>query len=539
MRTDDRLVMQSVELIRAGQPARAASILRDVVLRSASNVEAHVNLALALEGCGDVDGAAAANRRALEIDGTRAEALYNLGALLWRTGDPEQAAAVLRRAVASDPRQQVLRAMAKVLYDLGRPEESFRYASEAVRRGGGGPAASDALWAAMHFEERGGLLREMHARWGAMFGRYPAPPPFPAYDPGRPLRVGYLSPNFRAHPEARYLEPILRGHSAAVELYLYSDTTRPDDVTERLKGLAGQWRDLCGLDDAAAAALVRGDGIDVLIDPVGHMGRQRLAVFARRAAPVQVTIAYPHWNGIPGMFRLTDAVADPGDTADERLVRVPGCAWVTQPRADAPDVAPLPRDRSGFTTFGAPHKAAKVTGAVARLWGEILRRVPTARLEAAAVGGERNASVRRRLEAAGIPGERLTLVPQRAEADYLAWLTERVDVALDVSPFCGMTTTMDALWMGVPVVTLRGGTTAARVGASILEAVGEPGLVAEDAGGYVTAAVELAGDPGRLRHLRGGLRERVRGGPLADGGRVARAIEHAFTSLLSSSSSAA
>jgi protein O-GlcNAc transferase len=381
------------------------------------------------------------------------------------------------------------------------------------------------------------IYRE-HVRWNEMHTRHL--PPAAAHthvpDPERRLRIGYVSPDFREHAIARTFYPLLAGHDHGVcEVCCYASLPGPPDATTaRMQAHADVWRDIASLTDDQAAAMIRGDGIDILVDLAGHTAGQRLGVFARRPAPVQVTyLGYPDTTGLEAIdHRLTDAWADPpGQTEalhSEQLVRLPGCGWVF----DAADV-PLPEDhgRDGEVVFGSFNILAKVTEPMLDLWGAILAAVPGSRLLAKARGLASAATRQRLVErfgAAGIEAERFELVGAvPAYRDHLA-LMARADIALDPFPYHGTTTTLETLWMGTPVITLAGATHVSRVGVSLLTAVGLADLVAPTPQAYVAAAVRLADDRDRLAGIRRSLRQRMREGGVLDGPTFARKVEAAY-----------
>ncbi|HEX8915890.1 MAG TPA: hypothetical protein VF796_26285, partial [Humisphaera sp.] len=347
--------------------------------------------------------------------------------------------------------------------------------------------------------------------------------------------------DFRTYPAPRFFEPLLAHHDrAAVEVFCYSDVPpgKADAVTDRCRAYGHAWRDVAGLPDAAVAARVAADRVDVLVDLAGHMANPRLTLFARRAAPVQVTyLGYPGTTGLATVdYRLTDSLQDPPGAADrwhaERLWRLDPCCWCYRPDDDAPPVGPPPALAGrGPVTFAALNRLAKASPRALRLWARVLDAVPGSRLMALVPpGAERDPAATGLFAAHGVGGERLVLVGGRPPREYLR-LWADADVALDAYPYHGMTTTCDALWMGVPTVTLVGGRHASRVGLSLLSAVGLGGLAAGDEDAYVAAAAGLAAHLPGLAALRQGLRDRVRRSPLGDGPGLARRVEAAFLAM--------
>jgi predicted O-linked N-acetylglucosamine transferase (SPINDLY family) len=357
-------------------------------------------------------------------------------------------------------------------------------------------------------------------------------------EPGRRLKVGYVSADFRAHPVARFQEAVLAHHDReAFEVFCYSDVARADAVTARFQSYADHWRDVRSLNDERLAALIRDDEIDVLVDLSGHASGNRLTTFARGPAPVQVTCnGYVNTTGMTTMgYRLTDALHDPPGMTDhlhtERLVRLPGCNWCYRPDDDSPGVSPPPCLSGGGVTFGSLNKLYKATARMANLWAQVLEQVPNSRLVLVANGGDRaNPSVRQSLVRSGIPGERLEILDKaNTRQEYLERFG-KIDITLDTFPFNGITTTCDALWMGVPAVSLSGRTHVSRAGLSILTNLGLSDLVAAHPDEYVQRAVGLARDIERLSDLRNGMRERMERSPLRDERAYARAVEDAYRS---------
>ncbi len=316
----------------------------------------------------------------------------------------------------------------------------------------------------------------------------------------------------------------------------YAQVPAPDAMTDRLRGLTDAWRDLGGSSDDQSADTIRQDRIDVLVDLVGHMAGTRILVFARKPAPVQVTyLGYPDTTGLSTIdYRLTDAFCDPPGLTEmyhsERLVRLSPCAWCFQP-ALGPPVNPR---EEGPITFGCFNNFAKITEPVLRVWGQAMHAVPGSRLLLKSAGLS-NASCRASVQAVladcGIDPERLELRGEEpAYAEHLK-LYQRIDIAFDTFPYHGTTTTCEALWMGVPVVSAAGTNHVSRVGVSLLSNIGLPELVAGSIGEYQRIAIELAGDLPRLEHLRSTLRQRMQASPLMDASRLARNVESAYRQM--------
>ncbi|MDH4189978.1 MAG: tetratricopeptide repeat protein, partial [Betaproteobacteria bacterium] len=373
-----------------------------------------------------------------------------------------------------------------------------------------------------------------HQRYGARFAKpYVAPRAEPLG--GRRLRIGYLSPDFRFHVVACFIEPILENHDRGrFEVFCYHNHRVEDQVTERLRGFAEHWVDCVYQSDEELAQRIREDRIDILVDLTGHTMDNRLSVFAMKPAPVQVTyLGYPNTTGLSAIdYRLTDARVDPPGEADrlsaEQLIRLPHSYFCYRPLDSAPAVNPLPALAAGRVTFGCFNNFPKVSNAFLDAVARIMQRVPGSRLLLKAkplAVAEVAHRVRRHFAGFGVDATRLDLRGWTPKVDGHLSIYQEVDIALDSFPYNGATTSCEALWMGVPVVSVLGNRHAARVGSSLLHAVDLENLVAEDVEQYIEIAAALAGDLEALAQLRAGLRERVRSSSLMDGAGFTRALE--------------
>jgi predicted O-linked N-acetylglucosamine transferase (SPINDLY family) len=372
-------------------------------------------------------------------------------------------------------------------------------------------------------------LREAHFAYGKAQLAGLATPPAPRGQVpagARPLRVAVVSGDFRRHAVASFFEPLLaHPRPAGMEVWLYHDHTVVDEVSGRLKGLATQWRHIGGLAAGPVVALLRADAPDVLIDLAGHTGLNRVPLYAKRLAPVQISyLGYPNTTGLTAMdYRLTDAFADPVGRTEylhtEQLVRYSSCAWSYQPPVDAPVPAPPPCAGGAPVTFGSFNNPAKFSGQTLRLWARILQAVPGSRLLLKGHGFD-GAAMRERMAArfaaVGVDPARVEMIDRTRSAQAHLELYARVDVALDPVPYHGTTTTCEALWMGRPVVTLAGEEHRSRVGVSLLAACGHPEWVAASEAEYVRIAVALAADPAGLADIGRGLRGSMERGALLD-----------------------
>ena len=424
---------------------------------------------------------------------------------------------------------------AAALLDLWRVDEAVAAYAEAHARSGA-PASHSAWLLHRHYSAEQGphALAAAHRAFGE---RFPAPsmPAMIEPSPERKLRIGYLSPHFSRHSVGNCIEPVLQHHDrAAFDITCYSLHPQADDATVRMRWLADHWTDAAGLSDAELEQCIRDDGIDILIDLAGHSALNRLALMATRPAPVQVTwLGYPDTTGLMTMdYRLTDPIADPVDQTDplhtETLIRLPGVFLCYRPPADAPPVSTISRDT---VTFGSFNNLDQLSSATLALWSSVLTAVPGSRLLLKSSRFRFSATKERLIEAFtahGIAAERLQLE---------AWCDERrahlaayaeIDIALDTFPCNGRTTTCEALWMGVPVVTRAGAVHRSRLGASLLSQVGLLDLIADSDAGFVAAAAALARDAPQRRLLRATLRDRMATAPLRNERLFTQRLEEAL-----------
>jgi len=529
-------------LAKLGRHEDAEPALRAALALAPGDAEVWDTLGYVLKARGQLDEAIRAHRCAVELKPGRAHSWYNLGHALLFAGRATEALACHERALAAEPafaKAHYGRALA--LQQSHRLPEAVAAFAEALRAEPGNHAARSYRLLALNYLDgcpREGLFAE-HANFGAAVGAPAAEPVLShAPKPGRRLRVAFLSPDLREHSVAYFLEPLLAHlDPGRFETVLYHDHFITDATSERLRAHATLWRNFVGQPAAAVEAVIRADAPDVLVDLAGHTGLNRLPLFARRLAPVQISyLGYPNTTGLRAMdYRLVDAVTDPvvdGDSGHtEKLVRFAPTAWAYQPPAAAPEPASRPAAAGAPVTFGCFNNFAKVTDTTLAAWGRLLATVPGSRLRLKATGlGEPAIAtdVRARLQRAGLVPDRVDLI-ERTEtvAEHLA-LYHGVDVALDTFPYHGTTTTCEALWMGVPVVTLAGDRHAARVGASLLRAVGHPEWIAATWDDYLHIAADLARDPARLAAASRDLRADLRASPLLDhaaqGSRFAAAL---------------
>lgn len=357
----------------------------------------------------------------------------------------------------------------------------------------------------------------------------------------RRLRIGYVSPDFRAHPVGWLMEPLLANHDRGqFNVFCYSDVRSPDPQTGVLRRLSGSWRETTGMSDPAFVDAVRSDRIDILIDLSGHFAENRLVAFAAKPAAIQATfLNYPDTTGVPAMdFRLTDDVSDPVGMTEalhvERLVRLTGGPWCYAPPAPTGAISStlLRSHGSAPIIFCNLNNPAKTSRQSIAAWSQILSRVPGSKMMLLCRSVPANNSyLRDHFVRSGIDVDRLVWVSPRKREDYLEYYRD-ADVALDPMPFTGGLTTCDALWMGVPVVTLSGVTCSSRRGTAILSALGRREWIADTFEQYVDKAVRLATDPPTLTRIRGSLRREFEVNSMADSRSFALKVEAAFREMV-------
>jgi protein O-GlcNAc transferase len=523
-------VRLGLALTNLGRAAEAEVPLRAAIAVDGKSAEAWDALAHSLKVQDRLTAALECHQRALALQPAFAKGLFNCGLTLSLLGRHREALDCHDRALAADPAYAKGHyGRAQVLHQTHRiPEAIAAYERFLELEPANHEARGYRLFALNHLDgiNRDRLFAE-HVAYGRAVGARPVPafPNPPA--PDRRLRLAILSPDLRSHSCAWFLEPLLRHlDPAQFELYLYHDHFREDAVSARFKSLAAVWRNFVGQSPGDVERAIRADAPDILVDLAGHTGMtSRLPLFARHLAPVQVNyLGYPNTTGLTAIhYRLTDAIADPAGAADglatEKLVRFAPTAWAYQPPPVTPEVGPAPVTVNGHITFGCFNNVAKISDTTLALWARVLAAVPTAKLLLKGRGFAEE-DVRRkyyaRFAAAGLPSDRVEFMERTDKTDDHLALYGRVDISLDTFPYHGTTTTCEALWMGVPVVTLMGDRHIARVSGSLLTAIGRSEWVADTADDYVRIAGELASDPTRLAEIRNGLRAQVRNSPLGD-----------------------
>lgn len=498
-------------LINLVQFDAAIACFRQVLRDSPDDADAHWKLGGAFTGQGFLDQAIDAFRTAIRLQPANATYQHHLGAALMQRGDLQEALSCYRQAIELDSTDAPIHS--SLLFCLtyessARPEE----------------------------------VLDEHRRWARIHAPTPEliAPPHLDPNPDRPLRVGYISPDFRGHPVGRFIEPAIMYHDPRViELYCYDEYVRPPDaLTARLQKQVSHWRNIRGLSHEQLAEQIRADRIDILVDLAGHTANTRLQTLARKPAPIQVTyLGYPNTTGMDAIdYLLTDAIADPPDAPcylTEEPIRLPTGFCCVQPRGDVPGVSPLPGLANGFITFGCLHGQSKLNAHVLNLWADLLRAVPSGKLLFArhSMVGEARERLVRMFRERGIGEDRLLFRQLTAGSGEYWHVYRDVDISLDAFPWTGHTTSCESLWMGVPVVTLRGTMHAGRMVASVLTHAGLSEWIANSPSEYIEIAQSWCQRVNELAQLRSGMRAMLQRFPLCDGPGYARGLEAAYRSM--------
>ena len=505
--------------------------------------EAHNNLGNAFQEKKDFTAAINCYQNAIKLHPQYHKAFNNFGNACQRQGRLYQAIGCYRKAIELKPDYcEAFNNVGNALVESGNIPEAIAAYTKALDMNPAYTVAHSNLLLSLQYQTGCDLpsLNAAAKQWWQQHAESCFQPgriaPLPSSK--RRLKIGYISPDFRQHSVSFFFLPLLQGHDRCrVEVFCYSAVKSPDYMTDEIRKLSDHWRPVMGLTDETVAAQVRQDGIDILVDLAGHTAENRLLVLAHKPAPVQVTwLGYPGTTGLPVIdYRLTDEIADPPGEADrchsESLIRLAQGFLCYGPPDDAPAVSGLPARHNGHITFGSFNNLPKINREVIGLWSRLLQQVPDSRLllKSKQFADEQ---VRQRFldmfSACGITAERVRLMPRVAStAGHLA-LYDQVDIALDPFPYNGTTTTCESLWMGVPVICLRGDRHAGRVGASILTRLGLSQMVADSADDYVGIGIKLADDMKALENLRLGMRARMQSSALCDAKAFARSMENTF-----------
>lgn len=563
----------------SGEYKQAIDYYQQVLISQPQFYSARHNLANLYNQRGDARSAEREYRILIDSDGNSLQVRLGLGQALLNQARYEEAESCFREILQEDPedalhatlylgnalspqgkvreaefchRQTIKRApgfyqgwnnLGNDLRDQGRQLEAVRCYREAIAlQPDYVKAHSNLLYTLNCILKEGDELVKEHLLWGQQHANPLVQQQSFNNDRStqRKLRIGYVSPDFCNHSVAYFIEGILKRHDAEkFHVTCYSNLLKADERTQALRKLAHNWREIGALTDDAAAELIRSDRIDILVDLSGHTANHRLLVFARKPAPVQVTyIGYPATTGMQAIdYRITDNLADSAESDafhSEALIRLSRCFIAFTPYKRAPEVSALPADKAGFIRFVSFNHMAKIGPGLIKLWSQVLHAVSDSRLMVKHFSF-RDEGVRSlflsQFSECGIEAERIEIYSWADSCEEHLAYYRQADIALDSFPYNGTTTTCEALWMGVPVVTLAGRLHAGRVGATLVNSVGLNSLIAEDEAGYVDIARELAADRVRLRETRSILRERMRHSELCDTSALTKVLEDEYREM--------
>ena len=567
-----------LSLQKAEYPYEALPALQTALRLWPDHVETLTNMSACYAGLDRWEEAGQVVMRALQLNPNHPESLVNLANIKLHAGFHADAEALCKRALELQPGfPRATQVMARAIQAGGRLDEAiallrqcaheeetgdtFNNLALALQDAGRLAEAHGAFRMALELKPQSHVIRSNyllslhydttptpqqiyreHVTWGERHAKPLAPVShsFPnVRAPNRPLRIGYTSCDFRRHSVNYFIESVLAHHDASqFEIYCYSDDLWPDRETERLRSYVKRWHNIKGQRDQAVAQQINSDQIDIMVDLVGHTAHSRLLALARKPAPIQATyLGYADTTGVPAIdYRLTDEFADPPGATDnlntEKLIRIlGGTAWCYTPPQESHAISRISRKSDQPITFGCFNILSKVNDEVVALWARILRELPDSRLMMKSRAVRVLTGIRERFMSHGIDPDRLELLGRTESfTDHLE-LYNRMDISLDPFPYTGTTTTCEALWMGVPVITLAGQIHAARVGVSLLNSVRLPELIAQTPDDYVKIAVELARDEARLSDLQLGLRQRMSTSRLTDAVSFTRNLESAYRQI--------
>jgi protein O-GlcNAc transferase len=498
----------------------------------------YYNLGHALSRASQHEKAADAYAKAVELQPNFVEALTGLGYMLKNLGKGDESLAAFEKAVAAEPgRASLHNNLANALKDIGELGTAIATMHRAIELDPKDAGIhSNLIFLLNYVLDDPKAIGDELRRWNERHGR-PLKSLIRPHENDRSadrrLRIGYVSPDLYAHPVGRMMLPLLASHDRTrFEIFCYSGTVSPDPTTRQMQNLVSAWRDTRTMSDAELADQVRRDRIDILVDLAMHTGGNRLLVFAQKPAPVQATyLAYCGSSGLETMdFRLSDPYMDPPGADEsgysEKTIRLANTFWSYFPTNNEAPAEETPASKAGYVTFGCQNNYCKISPGAWTAWFEILRQVAGSRLFIYCAKGRHRERAKNRIREAGIDPHRLVF-SESTGADYFLQYRE-IDLALDPFPYGGGMTTCDAIWMGTPVLALRGKTGVGRGGASIMSNLGLTELIGDNVQDYVRIAADLGQNPSRLNELRRGLRQRMQRSPLMNARQFAADIESAY-----------
>jgi protein O-GlcNAc transferase len=528
-----------ISLQHLGKWREAVTAQRRSLLTRPDSFEEYFLLGNAMRGAGELEDAIALYRQVLKLQPNSFVAAYHLGITLRQMDRIDESIAALRSANSIRwGHVPAYKNLAAGLRDTGQLDEALVCYEQAMASEETDAELHSNRLFLLHFLSQydpASLLQE-HSEWNQKHAKALGeniPPHDNDRSPDRKLRMGYVSADFRQHRVGLSIEPLIARHDRDhFEIACFYNSNTEDLVTDRIRGQVDHWHKIAGLTDAQVVELIRDQKIDILVDLSLHMAANRLLVFARKPAPIQVTyLGYPGTTGLSTIdYRLSDPFLDPEGTDQwytEKTIRLPRTYLCWRWNSKEEPVGALPASAKGYITFGSLNNFCKVTPQVLQTWGLLMSQVPESRLILRCPSEETGQRAKEALMDFGVHPNRLELVGRLPWDEYVQ-LFNRQDIGLDPFPYPGHMTSLDGLWMGVPVVTLEGKTAASRGGASILQNLGLGELIAQDTKQYVEIGRQLSSDLSRLSSIRASLRNRLRNSPLMDETRFARDVEEAY-----------
>ncbi|MDQ7787567.1 MAG: tetratricopeptide repeat protein [Thermodesulfovibrionales bacterium] len=528
-----------------GQRDDAKSSYQKAITLNPNFAEAFNNLGILMKEEGYLDDAITSYQKALGIKADYVEAYNNMGAAYHAKGHLGQAISCYQKAMEIDAHYvPVYNNLGNALKDAGNLHEAERYFRRTLEIQSDYNVGYSNILFTMTYDDKNNpkTVFSEHIKFAEQFERPLIAHRFPHLNESvsdRRLRVGYVSPDFRTHSVGYFIEPVLSAHTHTnFEIFCYADVVNPDEVTKRIQGYTDHWLSIVGKPDEDVAELIREHRIDILVDLTGHTGHNRMLLFARKPAPIQVSwIGYPATTGLSAIdYKIVDTYTDPPGLTDhfytEELIRMPECFLCYLPPAECPDkIADPPVLSAGHICFGSFNNFSKISAKTVEMWAQILQAVPDASLllKAKCFADEQTRQHAKKLfSLRNIDIGRIEFLPWEPSSLPHLSLYNRIDIALDTFPYNGTTTTCEALWMGVPVITLAGNTHASRVGVSLLSNVGLPELIAKTEYEYSEIALNLSHDIRKLNLLRNTLRNMMASSPLMDSKKFIQYLEKSY-----------
>jgi len=530
-----------IALRDAGKFDNAIDMFKKSLVKDQNNTEKLDCLAHAYMGSGYLDDAAEIFKRSLKVNPDQAETQSNLGSVYQAQGELSRAEKCYREAIRLKPQINISDNLGSVLISQGRYKESIEvYRAGLIKQPKNAQVFSNLLLTLNYMENITPVdMFNEHKKWSCIFedpSKYMVSG-VSSHKNKKRLRIGYYSPDFREHSVAYFIEPIIEFHDKnKFETYAYFPSKKEDDVTYRLKQLFDRWRNVSNKSAGEIAEIIKADEIDIMVDLAGHTANNSLLSFSKKPAPAQITyLGYPNTTGSKAIqYRLTDAISDPDGQDDfysEELCRLPGCFLTYKPGEHFPDVSEPPVINNAYVTFASFNNLAKINDGVIRVWSDVLKKLTNSRLlikNPSLTDLKTREIYLEKFRKFGIEGKRINLIghtPTRYE--HLSLYAD-VDVALDTFPYNGTTTTCEALWMGVPVITLCGGHHAARVGGSLLTAANRCEWISYSEVEYIEKAVALTKDIDLLKANRAQQRDHIKNSPLLDSQSFVASLENEY-----------